>query len=606
MPRKWLQQAIETDYLPAIKALKDTIAGRQQAEALNRRIRQDWHDRGSRALTQQQGLMDDTRKAIKDALSRNHWSLGYIQFSPEEHTEINNIKQNRVAERNEATQQLNNPDEIVGTAVGLLESPEWASIAAGLATLTGRRVAEILSTAKFIKKTQWSVIFTGALKRRGETVKLSFEIPTLTTADRIITALSRLRAELPEATEMEPTEINKKYEQAVARSCAQAFAGLVPSREGKDSLYSHLFRAIYATIATFWYCPPSVNETEFKAAIQGHYALLDEKNPDLRRSLAASRHYSDYEISDREIAHYNGKRKGIKLGVGGIEPIEQFKTAMKPKHTVEHKKRASIRIWYDDKLRLEQLLKRFEGTQQERIHALLNWLESLEAIPNLPPQTRSAPTSTHIAEDIPMRTQINTTELDEAELDTPSMAIATTLTGSSPLEAKMDQLLGAITQLIQVQTIFFSSAQPADPIKPARAIRPKLVQVEGEKPTIPDKVGKATNPRTNEASRSQTRAGAMETTERIHQAIDAIIAYNNASERKHVEKWAIGINTLKAFAGSQEAIVAVIGGKNRKKELVTGTRQTEIEEHHRLHQINPNKHNYHHRGKTEIRDMIKI
>jgi len=63
---------------------------------------------------------------------------------------------------------------------------------------TGRRVAEILSTAQFKKKTQWSVIFTGALKRRGEPVELSFEILTLATADRVIDALNCLRTELPE------------------------------------------------------------------------------------------------------------------------------------------------------------------------------------------------------------------------------------------------------------------------------------------------------------------------------------------------------------------------------------------------------------------------
>ena len=61
-----------------------------------------------------------------------------------------------------------------------------------------------------------------------------------------------------------------------------------------------------------------------KRAIQGHFAVLDEANPELRRSLAAFRHYSDYEIADAVIAHQGGKRKGIKLGQSGIKPIQMF------------------------------------------------------------------------------------------------------------------------------------------------------------------------------------------------------------------------------------------------------------------------------------------
>lgn len=109
-----------------------------------------------------------------------------------------------------------------------------------------------------------------------------------------------------------------------------------------------------------------------------------------------------------------------------------------------------------------------------------------------------------------------------------------------------------------------------------------------------------------EARSPRQRAGAAETTARINQAINAIIEYNNAPNRKHTEKWAVGINTLKAFAKSQEAIVAVIGGRNRKGEAVEGTRQKEIQQHHQNHQLDPDKHNYVHRGKIKIEEIIHI
>jgi len=603
MTRKWLQYSIATDYIPAIEKLENTPKGHKQAEALNHRIRQQWSDRGSKTLKQQQGLMDETRRIIKDSLGVDHWSLDFIKFTTAEYTELNNLKQKRVAQRNEATQQLENPDEIVAEAARLLDSRAWENLAAGLAVTTGRRVAEILSTAKFKKKTQWSVEFTGALKRRGEPVELSFEIPTLVRADRVIDALKRLRAELPEAIGMEPREINQKYEPAVARVCDRVFAQLVPAREGKDNLYTHLFRAIYATIATFWFCPSSVNETEFKAAIQGHYAIRDEKNSDLQRSLAASRHYSDYEISDQEVSHYNGKRKGIKLGVGGIQPIQQFKQAMEkssePKALKTRKTRSSYRIWQEDKPRLDQILEQFReaGTQQqERFHAFLNWFESQQ-------NTFTQP-QTSVEADIPMQSQIVETqpELDQPELDTSETTPDSTI--STLQDAKFDQLLDAIAQLVEVQTALLQ-AQVNPPATPAKVTKPKTT------PTDPQTPATTQSTETSEVDQEETssprqRSGAVETTAKIHQAIDAIFAYNNEPDRKHTEKWAIGINTLKAFAKSQEAIVAVIGGRNRKGETIQGIRQKEIQQHHQQHQLDPDKHNYIHRGKTKIEEVVKI
>lgn len=615
MTRKWLQQAITLDYIPAIEKLQNTPQGHKQAEALNHRIRQQWSDHGSKTLAQQQGLMDQTRRTLKDSLGADHWVLDYIKFTTAEYTELNNLKQKRVAQRNEATQQLNKPDAIVAEAVRLLDSPAWENIAAGLAVVTGRRAAEILSTAQFKKKTQWSVVFTGALKRRGEPVEMSFEIPTLTTADRVIDALNRLRAELPEATELDPREINQKYEPAVARACDRAFARLVPTRDGEDNLYTHLFRAVYSTIATFWYCPPSVNETEFKAAIQGHYAIREEKNADLQRSLAASRHYSDYEISDREVSHYNGKRKGIKLGVGGIQPIEQFKQSMgkfiEPKTPKDRKQRSSYRIWKDDKQRLNQILEQFRGagTQQpDRFHAFLNWLEACQSALT---EAQSAPisestetTPTKVEESIPMQSPVEPqTELDQPQLDTPVISPAANT--ASPQDAKIDQLLDAIAQLVAVQTALLQT-QTNSPAKPATTPKAKVIPTEQNGSTALKQATETSKVDEKESTAPRQRAGAAETTARINQAIDAIIAYNNALDRKHTEKWAIGINTLKAFAKSQEAIVAVIGGKNRKGETIQGTRQAEIQQHHQKHQLDPDKHNYVHRGKTKIEDVIQI
>ena len=64
-------------------------------------------------------------------------------------------------------------------------------MAAGLAVVTGRRVSEVLKTAEFSYKTEYSITFAGALKRRQERVECIFEIPTLVKAKEVINSLTK-------------------------------------------------------------------------------------------------------------------------------------------------------------------------------------------------------------------------------------------------------------------------------------------------------------------------------------------------------------------------------------------------------------------------------
>ncbi len=318
--RKWLQALVDK-YLPAVAGLQDTAEDQAQAIEWATWMRQRWAEHGMADLKQQRNLMTDVRGAIKAQLGEDHVALESMNFTVAEWTTINNPIEEQVARRNEHVVLLQNPDAIVTQAVRLLESREWAEVAAGLVVLTGRRSSEILGTAEFQPKSQWSVLFTGALKRRGESQRLSFEIPTLTTAERVITALAKLRQMCP-AAGLTAGQINQKYAQAVATACDRHFCDLVPNRDGRDNLFSHLFRSVYAAIATLWYAPPIVDAHEYKAAIQGHYAILDATDGTLKRSLAASRHYNDYKIGDPG-GNIDG-RQGIKLGYGGVEVIEVF------------------------------------------------------------------------------------------------------------------------------------------------------------------------------------------------------------------------------------------------------------------------------------------
>lgn len=566
--RNWLSQDLENTYLPTIAKAKHPNTFKK----LCKTMREDWSLRGLSSLSAHNDCMGQVRRAIKDKFGEDHSSLKFIDLSTDEYVELNQQRQQRIADRNEAVQFIDNPDAIVAKAVRLLEdSSDWADLTAALSVLTGRRSAELLSTAEFTPKTRWSVSFSGALKRRGEPVPMSFEIPTLTTSDRVCAALEKVRRELPDAQKVSPSTINVKYAPAVASACDRHFSDLVPARHGHESLYTHLFRSIYATIAAFWYCPPSVNEVEFKAAIQGHYLILDEKNPEKRRSLAASRHYSDYEIADSVIAQYKGKRKGIKLGTAGIEPIEAFKKAStraessdKPQKLV----RTSIRVYQTDKTDLEAIFAQLQlpqkASQLDKMHALINWAkQQLQT-----GITREQPTSEAIEPEIQQR------ELAEPTLTEPIQSVTDTDTHiqESSLEQKIDRLVSVMETFVMAQ---LNQTQKHSDRKPSTI--PKAERTASESPT------------------PRTRAASTDSSDRLNQAINAIIAYNNAEGRLHDEKWAITINALKSWVKSQPKIMQALEA-----------RKQEISQHHQQHQIDPASHNYKHRGKHKIDQIIEI
>ncbi|MBD3557326.1 hypothetical protein H6S82_00385 [Planktothrix sp. FACHB-1355] len=318
--KKWLRELLD-EFLPSVESLRDTPSDRAAAQRWADWMKGKWVERGLVELKQQKVPMNDTRNAIK-ALDPYHVALEYMNFTPSEWTIVNEPLEQRVADRNENIQLIDDPQAIVDKATELLDSREWNEVAAGLAVLTGRRSSELLHTAEFTYKTPFSVTFTGALKRRGEPVTLRFEIPTLASADKVIAALNKVRAWV-DTEGMDNRQVNDKYGPAVVKACDRHFCELVPHRSGRDNLYTHLFRCIYARIATHFYASPRVSDIEYMATIMGHFQILDAEDPSLRRSLVSSRHYNDYRIGDRN-GNIDG-RQGIKLGLPGVEVIEVFK-----------------------------------------------------------------------------------------------------------------------------------------------------------------------------------------------------------------------------------------------------------------------------------------
>ncbi len=364
----------------------------------------------------------------------DHPALNVVGFTAHEWMEINSSAASATASR--TTQFLASTEAIASQANQLLQSLIWSEVAAGLAVVTGRRVSEILKTAHFTFKSTYSVLFTGAVKRRQESVALNFEIPTLVEANTVIEAISKLRGWL-DTSNLTNRQINERYEQAVAQACERYFRELVPLREGKGNLYTHLFRAVYATIATHWFCPPTVSDLEFRAYIQGHFQILNEANEQKRTSMAAQRHYWDYKIADGQ-GNVDG-RLGIKLQQSGVQVLEAFDTAQTKIKTKSHGSLVHLRVFHDDRTTLARIQARFGlASRAAANHLVLELAQSLLSTADTLSQTPQQLTAklTDLASDS-LQTSVPDLEAEKLKLEPDSNSDA--VANDRPLSVQLSQ-----------------------------------------------------------------------------------------------------------------------------------------------------------------------
>lgn len=598
---QWLKTLLR-ELLPQIIDLPDTPAGHRQAQQWDTSIKERMAKRGLSTPAQQKNPITDVRRVIK-AIDSNHPALDDVGFSSEEWTDINMPSEEAVAHR--SAKPLDDPDEIARRASVLLQSDSWSEIAAGLAVATGRRAAEVIQTAQFEKASKWSVWFTGAVKRRGEPVPLRFELPTLVEAGSLVSATQRLR-QLLDTDGMSNRKINRAYSNAVAQACDRTFSDLVPTREGKDNLYTHLFRSVYSTIATFWYCPPQVPELEFRASIQGHYKILEEGQTELRRSLAASRHYFDYEIADKVIAANQGQRKGVKLDLPGVEVISAFRAPIevepqeKPAMgrvsvTEEDKQRvldiqeemnistqhATMQMLLDaadtaialaDVLecqpvevadQVEQLLQRLEHQKQQGRELQAKLSEAEQVLGTVGNNTG---TSKVIEQSLSMAHEFN----DHLKQENARLRGQLT-TASQEAEALRSQLArfeASQQQLQQLQQLFTNGGinipAPAAPPQPVNANRQPVSssalggyetgQTGREYVPQPVVVTEPLNERSTQAPKTE-ESYSDQTDREVANLIREIMQYNDQQAADDSERWMINQSTLKRLTTRNQAVI---------------------------------------------------
>ena len=599
--------------------------------------------RGLSKPTQQKDYLSDVRNAIA-YLNPEHPALEVVNFDKETWTNINNRASDRLSER--TTKFISNPDAIVKRAQVLLKSYQWSEIAAGLAVVTGRRCTEVIQTAQFEYKSKYSVTFTGALKRKNEPIECTFEIPTLCEANLVIEAIATLRHHLgEEIQDLSKRQVASRYGKAVASKCDRYFTELVPPREDKDNLYTHLFRAIYATIAAYWYCPPTVPELEFRAAIQGHYQILDEKNPELRRSLAAGRNYFDYKISDGA-GNIDG-RLGIKLHLSDVEVVEQFRSACeeamtskfeaqarnkntaKGKSKINHSKsfsmmnesvssqNSNVVIPSFFLSRLNAISNKLDLTNAEAIQALFTWTEmGLSLAERL---KIDEPNPQAVFEAVAsLQKQLN----ERTALGDSLSAVSpeTVRNTNSQKQQALFQLCNSVELLSQtISQLSFddgeniSSAQ--NDKQPRSTAKKSSSSANKEQISVPsdDKnLNNSARSNDNERSKKNNRTPSIEPSststsknkkkqqrtidaERdINRAINTVMKFNDAHERAHQDKWYIGIGSIRTLTGRGDKVI--------RRVL---QRREDVQQHHQQHQLDQS-HNLKGRDATPIDEVIQL
>ncbi len=333
MAKVWLEERLSV-LLPALS----TLGTAQEAE-IARLCEEEiaaWRARPTmKKASALRPVMTAARNAIKqlpltqenrykDAKSGQwqHIALKYMNFTDEEWAAMNAISDEKFQERLENQQVIDHPQEVVARAEKLLHSDRWDDLVTGLAIVTGRRLTEILKTGRFFPRSMYTVIFDGQLKRKDIALE-PYEIPTLVNAELVLAAWRRLRS-LEDTTGLDNGQVAQKYSRIASENAVRQLSGLIPQRSTKEDLYTHAFRAVYARLAVFLFCPIVVNELVFVNAILGQYQAQNETQ---QRDFATTAHYFDYRIGDGQ-GNIDG-RQGIRLSEPHIDVLEVFGKKMK-------------------------------------------------------------------------------------------------------------------------------------------------------------------------------------------------------------------------------------------------------------------------------------
>ncbi len=551
----WLRTFLE-GHLSKVETLtSDTPNWQAIASDFAEQLNQTLCDRQLQHPNQQKNPRAQVANALR-CLDPHHPAIPYpyILLSPDTYTQLNLEQNKKTDQRQTKFFSGEQAMAVVAQADSLLQSDNPNEVAAALAVLIGRRISEIL-ISEFEACTPYSVWFSEPVKKSGNIPP--FEIPTLIEADTVLTAIARLRKawnidEIKAGATSDrqlKQAINKRYE-GVPKAVRRHFSDLIPGREADndsgEKLYTHVFRSVYAEIATYFYKPSTVPDHRFKAEIQGHFTLTAQGKV---RSYTSRPHYDDYLIGDR-----TPNQEGIKLFLPNVSILSVF----------------------DDKINEivqdngeEEPVPKTENAESIDIKAMIEVLQEQYRIATLAHEDKYK--AIIEGKDALLQEKDNHLAFLEDELK----AVRQAPTQQQPsqdnqgLQAEIDRLNGIIESLEQERD---------DALE-------KLSQLQN----ILNPGGTTPEPSTNSrSSKSDKDKNDKNKTEVIDKAISAIQNYNDDPSRTKQEKWYISIPAVTQLIRDSGHTVGSQGLQARLRE-----KRDELAQHHEKHDLG-SRHNRKH------------
>ena len=187
-------------------------------------------------------------------------------------SEIKTIKsryERKLLKQSKKRTQVRNVEKMIQIALKLLDSSKYSDIVSALCLLTGRRMTEILKTAKFTnsRNSQKVMNFKGQLKTKD--TKLKYQIYAIENSrDLCKAALKKLR-EMVDTTALSNDETARKYEATINANCRKLFSSFIGKRD-IDFCTCHDLRNIYALYCCEHYKSEEQTDSSFIAEILGH------------------------------------------------------------------------------------------------------------------------------------------------------------------------------------------------------------------------------------------------------------------------------------------------------------------------------------------------
>ena len=207
--------------------------------------------------------------------------LKIFRLSKEEYKSLDLHFKKQVYGDNTNLRPIHNYDQIILKSESLLNSNAYTAVACGLCMLTGRRLSEILKTAKFDLDSDNTMIFSGQLKtKNSENARLNpYQIPVLSDPTLIIAGLNNLR-NLKDFSNLTTKQVHSRSNKSCNEAVKRYYGELINNVCVKD------LRSIYATIAYAIFSPPTISVTAYHAKILGHSEL----------DLSAAQSYMDFYL----------------------------------------------------------------------------------------------------------------------------------------------------------------------------------------------------------------------------------------------------------------------------------------------------------------------